>query len=227
MLLEYENLRKMDNKQNILTYPIVFSSSSWGILNIEEMPFTKYNLYVEKILSILIDLAAPEIERAVNYESIVIHKEINEYTGLPSYEQFHSLIEININKAISSNKTFSVIVVEIQNFSDLSSDFGIDKSYKLMILLMAKLNELAKNKIDFFHFKEDNQIAIYYPDIDYDGASLFCLETLGIINGSNWVINDQKIVLDAILGYSSLGHQELSVEELFIVAENLLEMQKV
>jgi len=227
MLLEYDNLLKMDKKRNIFTFPINFSSTSWGVLNIEDMPFTKYNLYVEKILSILVDLASPEIERAVEYESIIAYEEINQFTGLPSYKQFHSMIGINISKAVKGNKTFSVILLEIMNFSSFVKDFGEEKTYKMILSLLDKLNILSNNKIDYFHYKETNQLAIYYPDIDYDGVSLYCLETLGIINNTEWKINDQLLALDAIVGYSSFGHQEISADELLSVAENLLEMQKV
>jgi len=227
MLLEYDNLLKMDKKRNIFTFPINFSTNSWGILNIEEMPFPKYNLYVEKILSILVDLASPEIERAVEYESLFAYEEINQFTNLPSYKQFHSMISKNISKAVAWNKTFSVILIEIMNFSSFVTDFGEDKTYKMILSLLDKLNSLSKNKIDYFHYKGNNQMAIYYPDIDYDGVSLYCLETLGIINNTQWKINDQSLVIDAILGYSSFGHQEITADELFSVAENLLEMQKV
>ncbi|MDA3812554.1 MAG: diguanylate cyclase [Spirochaetaceae bacterium] len=227
MLLEYDNLMKMDKKRNIFTFPINFSNSSWGILNIEDMPFTKYNLYVEKILSILVDLASPEIERAVDYEAMITYEEINQFTGLPAYNQFHSMIEKNISKAVNTNKTFSIVLIEHLNFSEFSSEFGEEKAYKLMMTMLEKLNTLSKNKIDYFHYKKTNQIAIYYPDIDYDGVSLFCLETLGIINNTEWKINDKVIALDAILGYSSFGHQQIPAVELFSVAEKLLEMQKV
>ncbi|MBI9100661.1 MAG: diguanylate cyclase, partial [Spirochaetaceae bacterium] len=225
MLLEYENLRKMDKKRNIFTFPINFSNNSWGVLNIEEMPFTKYNLYIEKILSILVDLAAPEIERAVEYESVVAIEEINGFTGLPAYTQLYTMIDKNIDKALAGNHTFSIILIEFENFEEQLQKFGEDKSYKLLVSLSEKLNLLSGNKIDFFHYKEANQLAIFYPDIDYDGVSLFCLETLGIINNTIWKINDTTLVLDAILGYSSFGHQKIPVEEMLAVAENLLEMQ--
>ena len=227
MLLEYDNLMKMDKKRNIFTFPINFSNTSWGVLNIEEMPFTKYNLYVEKILSILVDLASPEIERAVEYESIVAYEEINQFTGLPAYKQFHNMIDKHISKAVSTNNTFSIVIIEVLNFSTIVNDFGDEKSYQLLMFMLEKLNTLSRNKIDYYHYKNSNQLAIFFPDIDYDGISLFCLETLGIINNSDWVINDTSLALDAILGYSSFGHQEIPAEELFSVAENLLEMQKV
>jgi GGDEF domain-containing protein len=227
MLLEHDNLMKMDKKRNIFTFPINFSSTSWGVLNIEEMPFPKYNLYVEKILSILVDLAAPEIERAVDYESMISYEEINTFTQLPALKQLQSVISKNISKALSSNNTFSVVILEIQNFSKILNDFGEENSYNLVLNLLEKLNLLSNNKIDAFHYKENNQLAIYYPDIDYDGVSFFCLQTLGLINTTEWKIKEKPVLIDAILGYSSFGHQEISVEELFAVAENLLEMQKV
>lgn len=227
MLLEYDHLSKMDKKRNIFTFPINFSSGSWGVLNIEEMPFPKYNLYVEKILSILIDLAAPEIERAVEYESLIIFEEVNHFTNLPGYSQFYSMLEKMREKVSSGNNHFSVVLIEFLNLNQIIEDFSEDLTYKLILELLDKLNTFSKNKIDFFHYKEANQIALYYPDIDYDGVSMFCLETLSLINNADWKIYDKPLVLDAILGYSSFGHQLISVGELLAVAENLLEMQKV
>lgn len=227
MLLQYDNLMKMDKKRNILTFPISFSNQAWGVLNIEEMPFTKYNLYVEKIMSILVDLASPEIERAVEYESLVTFEEINPHTGLPAYTQFYNMIDKNIARAEVGKGNFSIVLIEFLNFGEIQGTYGDSNVWALIQNLMEHLSGLSGNKIDFFHYRETNQIALYYPDIDYDGVSMFCLETLGVINNTTWKIHDTAINIEAILGYSSFGHQVIPVEELFSVAENLLEMQKV
>lgn len=227
MLLEYENLSVMDNKRNILTFPINLSNSVWGVLNIEAMPFIKYNLYTEKLLSILIDLAGTAIERAVEYEAMIKHNEVNTITNLPSASQFFSFIGNEIEKASINQSLFSVILIELTEFDELIEEYGEKRIYQILLLMLDKLHSLSGNMIDLFHYKEKNQMAIYYPNIDYDGASLFCLESLGVINSYNWTINDNKIVLDVILGYSSLGAKDVSADELLDIAENLLEMQKV
>ena len=227
MLLEYENLSAMDTKRNILTFPINLSNSIWGVLNIEAMPFTKYNLYTEKLLAILIDLAGTAIERAVEYEGFIEYNEVNPETNLPSVSQLFSFIENEIKKSAENQSVFSVILLELTEFDDLIKTHGDKRVYKLMLLMLDKLHSLSGNMVDFFHYKEKNQIAIYYPNIDYDGASLFCLESLGVINSYNWTINDNKILLDVILGYSSIGSEDISAEELLNLAENLVEMQKV
>ncbi|MBB6480587.1 GAF domain-containing protein [Spirochaeta isovalerica] len=227
MLLEFENLVKLDKKRNIFTFPISFAGHVWGILNIENMPFTKYNLYVEKILSILIDLSAPEIERAVEYESLISFEEINPHTGLPAYTQFYNLVEMNIAKGEKGKHNFSIVLIEILNFSELADQYAESDLWNMLKLLMEDLSDIADNKIDFFHYKESNQLAIYYPDIDYDGVSMFCLEMVGLINSSKWKIRNEKVNMEAILGFSSFGSQPVPVQELFSVAEHLLEMQKV
>lgn len=227
MLLEYENLSAMDNKRNILTFPINLSNSIWGVLNIEAMPFTKYNLYTEKLLAILIDLAGTAIERAVEYESLIEYNEVNPETNLPSVSQLFSFIENEIKKSAENQSVFSVILLELTEFDSLIEIHGEKRVYKLILLMLDKLHSLSGNMVDFFHYKEKNQIAMYYPNIDYDGASLFCLESLGVINSYNWTINDNKILLDVILGYSSIGSEDVSAEDLLNLAENLVEMQKV
>ncbi|MDA3940162.1 MAG: diguanylate cyclase [Spirochaetia bacterium] len=227
MLLEYENLSVLDNKRNILTFPINLSNSIWGVLNIEAMPFTKYNLYTEKLLAILIDLAGTAIERAVEYEAMIEYNEVNSMTNLPSVSQFFSFVGNEIKKSVDNHSNFSVILLELTEFDDLIEIHGEKRVYELLLLMLDKLQSLSGNMVDFFHYKEKNQIALYYPNIDYDGASLFCLESLGVINSYNWTINDTKILLDVILGYSSIGSEEISAEDLLNLAENLLEMQKV
>ncbi|MEA1911577.1 MAG: hypothetical protein U9N32_07880 [Spirochaetota bacterium] len=227
MLLEYENLSVMDNKRNILTFPIKLSNSIWGVLNIESMPFTKYNLYTEKLLAILIDLAGTAIERAVEFESLIEYNEINSDTNFPSVSQFFSFVEKEIKKSSENQSIFSVIILEFTEFDSLVEEYGEKRIYKLLLLVLEKLHALSGNMVEFFHYKEKNQVALYYPNIDYDGVSLFCLESLGFINSYNWTINDNKILLDVVLGYSSLGSENISAEDLLSLADNLIEMQKV
>ncbi len=227
MLLEYENLSAMDNQRNILTFPINLSNSIWGVLNIEAMPFAKYNLYTEKLLAILIDLAGTAIERAVDYEALIEYNEVNPVTNLPSASQFFTFIENEIEKSFENKTIFSVIILEFTEFDELVDKYGEKRIYQILLLMLEKLHSLSGNMVDFFHYKEKNQIAIYYPNIDYDGASLFCLESLGVINSYKWTINDNKVFLDVILGYSSLGSEVIKVDDLLDLAENLLAMQKV
>ena len=132
MLLEYENLSAMDNQRNILTFPINLSNSIWGVLNIEAMPFSKYNLYTEKLLAILIDLAGTAIERAVDYEALIEYNEVNPVTNLPSASQFFTFIENEIKKSFENKTIFSVIILELTEFDELIEKYGEKRIYQIL-----------------------------------------------------------------------------------------------
>ena len=227
MLLQYENLRKMDTGRNLITLPIAAGRKIWGVLNIEEMPFAKYNLYTEKLLMMILDLAGPALERAIEYESVIQQAEVNPLTGLPSFSQFYSLLQQDLRRTMLQKGTLSVIILEFLNFYALVEEFGKEKIYTLIAGILEELKRLSGSKASFFHYKGENQIAALFPNLDFDGASLFSLETLELINGSDWKINEKPLNLETVLGYAALGGKEMTVDEILQVAENILEMQKV
>ncbi len=227
MLLESNTFTQMDTKRNILTFPINTSNSRWGVLNIESMPFPKFNLYTERILSILVDLAAPAIEHAVEYEEMIKHEEIDTHSGLPSPSQFMNLVEKEIQRSLERGTGFSIVLMELPGFDELVDLYGDDKIYGLILKLLERINTLAGNKLDFFHYTNKNQFAFFYPGADYDGAAFLCFESLGMLTSHEWVIDGNRISLEAIFGYSSMGAGEISRDELLDSAEQLIEMQKV
>ncbi len=227
MLGQYENLRQMDQGHNIMTFPVAEGRKIWGILNIADMPFAKYNLYTEKLVTMILALAAPALERAVEYEAVVTQAEVHPVTGLPAFAQFFSLLKNTLQRSRRDKETLSVLILEFINFDTLSETFGRENALQLVGQLAGQLVILSRNKAHLFHYKDENQIAMLYPHLDHDGASLFCLETLSMINDKEWTLQEQKVNLDVMVGYASLSEEQLEAEGLLQIAENILEMQKV
>ncbi len=132
-----------------------------------------------------------------------------------------------MERAVIEQGTLSVIIMELINFDSLVADFDRKSVFALMIELAGELRKLSRNKATIFHYKDENQLVLLCPNLDFDGTSLLSLETLGIINEREWRINDKGVVLDVVLGYAALGEKEMSGEEIMQIAENILEMQKV
>ena len=226
MLLQYDNLQKMDEGRNLITLPLDIGKKVWGILNIEEMPFVKYNLYTERILHIITNLTQPALTRAIEYESMIQKAEIDNLTGLPLYSQFYRFLEEEINRMTVEQGTLSTIILEITNYARLVSEHNTDAVRNLIPVVTKELDTLLPVNGNFFHYREKNQIAFIFSNLDYDGASLFCLEALEKINSDIWSINSVKIPLEVVIGYSSFSGTQ-SVKELLDQAELLLTMQKV
>ncbi len=227
MLGQYENLRQMDRGHNIMTFPVAEGRKIWGVLNIADMPFAKYNLYTEKLVTMILALAAPALERAVEYEAVVTQAEVHPVTGLAGFTQFFSLLKNTLQRARRDKETLSVLILELTDFDTLSESFGRENALQLVSQLAGQLVILSRNKANLFHYKDENQIALLYPHLDYDGASLFSLETLSMINDKEWILQEQTVNLEVMVGYASLSEEQLEAEGLLQIAENILEMQKV
>jgi diguanylate cyclase (GGDEF)-like protein len=227
MLGQYENLRQMDRGHNIMTFPVAAGRKIWGVLNIADMPFAKYNLYTEKLVTMILALAAPALERSVEYEAVVTQTEVHPITGMPAFAQFFSLLKNTLQRARRDKETLSVLILELTNFNTLSQKFGRDNALRLISQVAGQLVILSRNKANIFHYKDENQVAVLYPNLDFDGASLFSLETLSMINDKEWKLNERIVNLEITVGYASLSEEQLEAEGLLQIAENILEMQKV
>ena len=227
LLLEYENLNKMDTGRNLITLPLKAGNRIWGILNISAMPFVKYNLYTERLLQMILALASPALDRAIEYDSIVRQVDIHPVTGLPSFSNFHSLLEKEIQRMTLENGSLSVIILELVNMEELQQSFGEPKTYELLKRVLDDLIKESHNQARFFQYKAVHQLAALYPGLDFDGTSQLCLEILNAINGAKWEIDEKPVNLEMILGYSTLGEKDVRADDMLEIAENLLEMQKV
>ena len=227
MLLQYDNLQKMDKGRNIITIPLSFERTKWGILNVQEMPFEKYNLYSERLLQIIASLAAHPIERAVAYESIIRKEEVDSKTGLPLFSQFYRTLEEETRRSGVQKGNYTLILIELINFPEIQEQYGLDQTKKLVRAVTDALKVISDRNVDCFQYKSDSQVALLIPDLDFDGASLYSLEALERINAEAWDIEGGAVRLEAVIGFSVFAGEGESPDQILEQAESLLEMQKV
>ena len=91
-------------------------AKSWGVVNIGEMPFEKYNLYTERLLYIISTLAEHSIEEALSYESIIRKEENDEDSGLPLFSQFYRMLDEETRRSGVRKGDFSIVLVDFTNF---------------------------------------------------------------------------------------------------------------
>jgi GGDEF domain-containing protein len=226
MVLQYDNLQKMDVGRNIITIPLSFERSKWGILNIQEMPFEKYNLYSERILQIIASLAEHPIERAVAYESIIRKEEVDSKTGLPLFSQFYRTLEEETRRTDVQKGNFSLILIELTNFTEIQEEHGLDNAKGLVRSVIDSLQIISDRNANCFQYKNDAQVAIIIPNLDFDGASLYSLDALEKINAEDWEVDGGVVRLEAVIGFAVSAGEGESPDQVLEQAESLLEMQK-
>jgi len=220
-------LAQIVNRESILAYPIEVGNKVWGVLAIEKMEFFKYNLYTEQTISIIISLAKPALESALDYESKILMDELDPVTNLPHFSQLYRYLGDELSHYTKNTNPYSLILLEITNYHKLSEVVEKKEIKQFLNIMIFQLEDLIDFKAQFFHYKEENQLAILLPGKDQDVVSKYCLDFLERISLFPWTIGTQKIDLEVILGYSSVGPGIKDEDTLMARAEHLLAVQRL
>ncbi len=228
MAMDYEALDVLNLDESIICCPVVLENKIWGVLNIENLPFIKYSSYTENLVQIIINLAQPALKRALDFESLLVEEEENSITGLPQFTQLYRVMEkYKYNESGTANSS-SLVILEFNDFRDLIEKYGLEEVKKLQASVLKRIAERSNALPELFHYREDSMVALFIPSLDYDGCSLFCLESLEYINSSSWSIKGDQVPLEINLGYASCGVSEkMDPDDIMKRAEYLLEIQKI
>ncbi|MFH0977051.1 MAG: diguanylate cyclase [Spirochaetota bacterium] len=227
LLQKHANLLEIDKKNNIITVPVNIGNLVWGIINIEEMPFVKYNLYSEQLIMMIADLAAPIIGNAIRFDEISRKGEVDEVTGLPSIDEMFSALKEEFGKAFSYNTKLSFVVFELSNSEELLEKYSGNEVLELLRTVAQLVKRESKKDAMIFQYKGRFQFSLILPNMDYDGAAMLCLTFIEKINSEEFKIGEISMHPEIILGYSSMRPNLKSEEDIMMLAENLLEMQKI
>lgn len=226
MLQKYHNLQALDDGNSIITVPITIDNQVWGALNIEKIPFIKYNLYTEQLLLMIADLAAPIIRNAIRYSSLV-HKEVDPITGFNSISEFYDVIKEEFVNAQHNKLNLSLMVVECVNSPEIAENFSMKDAMLLLKEIAQLVQQLAKGKALIFQYKEAFQFVAILPNMDFDGVAMFSLSLIEQNSKKMYYVKGQAVYPEIIIGYSSLRPNHKSEDDLILLADNLLLMQKI
>ena len=227
ILTKHAKLHALDKKQNIITVPINIENRVWGIINVEEMPFVKYNLYSEQLIMMIADLAAPIIANAIRFEEISRKGEVDAVTGLPSIDEMFIILKEKFSEAVVENTKLSFVIFELVNRNELSEKYSSDNVLEVIRSVSQLVKHEVKKDAILFQYKDKYQFALILPNVDYDGAAMLCLSFIEKINNEDFKIKSDIVHPEIILGYSSMRPNLKSEDDLMLLAENLLEMQKI
>lgn len=226
-LKDYKHINLDESHSNIMTFPIIVDRQVWGVLNIEDIPFEKYNRHNEQMIQIILNLIEHPLEKALDYEEQIQSNDLDMVTGLPLYSQFYPILEGHLTRAWNHKKSLSIIIFELKNFSELSSHY--DSSEILRIFIGALKNTFSGSSHDFMFFKyrESNQIVLLSPALDEDGVSLYLIQTYKKFANKEYSIDERIVHLDLAVGYATQNVVRYSVTTILKEAENLLIMSKL
>jgi GGDEF domain-containing protein len=227
LLQKHANLLEIDKKNNIITVPIKIENRVWGIINVEEMPFVKYNLYSEQLIMMIADLAAPIIANAIRFEEISKKGEVDDITGLPALDEMFTVFKEEFKNAVAENTKLSFVIFELNNSEELIEKYPVERVLELLRSVSQLVKRESKKEAMLFQYKKKFQFSLILPNVDFDGAAMLCLSFIEKLNSDEFKIEGDVVHPEIILGYSSMRPNLKSEDDLMMLAENLLEMQKI
>jgi GGDEF domain-containing protein len=200
---DYLNLAHADYRNSILAYPIKAGGLPWGVLNVSEMPFYRYNPITERNLGIVLELASSYIKTAADFRDRALRHPHNEITGLPTFGELLRMLGDELARRAERRLSVSLVIVELLGFEGLASERSVPKAFALLKEFAERAVADDGGRAFAFHFREDGQLAFLLPDIDRGGASLFCLGLIEKAGASQWQIDGESACVEIAFGLAS------------------------
>lgn len=234
-LTRYDTLRRVDRGAVIYAAPLRAGARVWGVIDVERLPFERFNAHTEHLLLLTAAVAAAPLEQAIAYESDLGPAGRSAYTGYPLFAHLDRVLRAEVAARAAGGGALSVILIRICNYHRLVSDASaVDASAgsasaelgdRVIEAVFRAARQSAAGPARCFHYKEDGQLAVVCPGLDFDGAALTALDLLSWAAGPTAPDGAGGARPELAVGYSSLARGVDDADALLRMAENLLAMQ--
>ena len=224
-LTRYDTLRRVDRGTVIYSVPLRAGARAWGVIDVENLPFERFNAHTEHLLLLVAAVAASPLEQALAYESGLDPADLSADTGYPRFEQLSRVLSTEVPARAADGGSLSVVLIQIGTYHRLVSATGLDRAGQVVERVFQAAREVASGSIRCFHYKHEGQLAVVCPGLDFDGAALFALDFLRWAAETSWPDDTGEPRPEFTVGYASLARGVDDAEALLRMAENLLAMQ--
>ena len=224
-LTRYDTLRRIDRGAVVYSAPLRAGSRAWGVIDIEDLPFERFTAHTEHMLLLLTEIAATPLQQAITYESDLEPPNRSVDTGYPLFEQMTRMLRTEADERTANEESLSVVLIQMGNYHQLMMTVGLDRTDDIIRRVFHAITHLSPGFVSCFHYKNEAQLAVVCPGLDFDGAAILALDFLRWSAEASWPDDLVESRPEFTVGYSSLAPGVNDTEELLLMAENLLSMQ--
>ena len=132
MTLESQEFDRFELRDIVIAMPIIIDNRTWGVLDVEDLPFERYSNYTETILDITISLARPYLRQILEYEKLNDQAELDKDTGFPLYSILYRALEDELERSRLGNDYISLVIIEMSNFDLAVRTWGLEQAKKML-----------------------------------------------------------------------------------------------
>ena len=177
---------------SFLGVPMVVRKHVIGALAVLSTEKNAFHQRETRILSVLGAIAASHVAGAYVYGQSLASKKIDSLTGLGNYYYFQEKINGNSTPG-------AVLMLNIINFSRITSDYSVDTADSALIEV-AKFLKRIVGKEGFVTRYYGDVFLIFLPEHDREDAFLAAKKLLDIMKAKNFMIDDKQVAFDGRIG---------------------------
>ena len=135
------------------------------------------------------------------------------------------MLRAEADERTANGESLSVVLIQLGNYHQLMMTVGLDRTDDIIRRVFHAITHLSPGFVSCFHYKNEAQLAVVCPGLDFDGAAILALDFLRWSAEVSWPDDLVESRPEFTVGFSSLAPGVNDTEELLLMAENLLAMQ--
>ena len=157
----------LDGSEIVISAPLMSSNKqTLGILNIEKLPFVKFNPQTVRMASLLADWCGAAIENARTYKETKDRNISDDITGAYTYGYLQERLKEEFSRARRYKRPLTVLSLDIADFQTFSNKVKQDVLTVLSLVLKNKLRDVDL----LFHGGDPGRYVIILPDTPLESS---------------------------------------------------------
>ena len=175
----------------------------------------KFNIELEK----RVEERTAELKEA--YDQIKIMAHTDPLTGVSNRRDMSGKIDYEITKFKRSNKPFSIVICDIDDFKSFNDTFGHDCGDYVLVSL-AKLIKTSLREQDTIARWGGEEFLFLLPETDTDGARVIAEKIRGKINNTEFIFGNEKLKISLTFGLCTMDDLSKNIIYYFKCADQAL-----
>jgi diguanylate cyclase (GGDEF)-like protein len=217
----------VDNKSGFKTdsmvcVPMVSKGKTLGVIELINFSESMQAMESVSLLEALADFAAIAIENSRYVNKVRELTIIDDCSGLYNARHMHTLLDVEIGRAIRYNYKFSIVFLDLDHFKDVNDTYGHLVGSKLLYEIAVILKNKLRN-VDFAIRYGGDEFVIILPQTERDDAVLVASRLRDALNEAVFFKEeDLNIQLTASFGIATFPDDGNSKEDILRKADKAM-----
>jgi len=217
----YDDEKTKRNISSVLAVPIIINQDVSGCIALERFEEKEYSainsFYLEKIAQAINVLLHWQSE----YHKMYLNTTHDNLTGLLNYRAFLNRLDVEINRALRTEQSLVIIIVDIDKFKRINDTFGHPVG-NIALKKIADLISSSVRNIDVVARYGGEEFILALSNSDKNSTEQIAKRIVNNVANNIFIFDNQRIKITVSLGMSEFPNDSDQVQKLIDSADKAM-----